>query len=393
MIMEEGLQFRFNFAVQQQEARLSPVTQKDEKRQDASAITTEQWILPPPPLSVEVFPAKIANSRPFVSETVVLKEGLTLLKGRVISTNLFEIANTDLVPGKYEGGLKLWECTIDLVETLNGEIKDGQLSFEGKHVLEGASSVHFQDFNAEVLRNLTIHNVNANLEKAKSQLAKLNSDGATANNKRISIAPDLHYYAGDWGEVHTLLSVAQSSASPQTDPMKNGGLENLSCTHGSDLLTTQQDEQDVHNNDKNNIASGNSSDSSTSSDTKRLSSSCACERRPDRKSRAPTRQGKRGGYDIILMSETVYSMASLPKLYELIKKCLQPPHGVVYCAGKKHYFGVGGGTRQFKHLIEEDGVMEAHLVADFVDGSSNVREIWKFFFRVPGTLHSRGEAI
>jgi hypothetical protein len=34
------------------------------------------------------------------------------------------------------GGLKLWECTIDLVETLHGEIKDGQLSFEGKHVLE-----------------------------------------------------------------------------------------------------------------------------------------------------------------------------------------------------------------------------------------------------------------
>ncbi|CAM6048344.1 unnamed protein product [Sphagnum compactum] len=307
MIMEEGLQFRFNFAVQQQEAQLSPVTQKDEKRQDASAITTKQWILPPPPLSVEVFPAKVSQ----------------LAKGRVISTNLFEIANTDLVPGKYEGGLKLWECTIDLVETLNGEIKDGQLSFEGKHVLElgcghglpgilacikGASSVHFQDFNAEVLRNLTIHNVNANLEKAKSELAKLNSDGATANNKRISIAPDLHYYAGDWGEVHTLLS------------------------------------------------------------------------------------GKGGGYDIILMSETVYSMASLPKLYELIKKCLQPPHGVVYCAGKKHYFGVGGGTRQFKHLIEEDGVMEAHLVADFADGSSNVREIWKFFFRVPGTLYSRGEA-
>ncbi len=35
--------------------------QKDEKRQDASAITTEQWILPPPPLSVEVFPAKVSQ--------------------------------------------------------------------------------------------------------------------------------------------------------------------------------------------------------------------------------------------------------------------------------------------------------------------------------------------
>jgi hypothetical protein len=50
---------------------------------------------------------QIANFRPFVSETVVLKEGLTLLKGRVISTNLFEIANTDLVPGKYEGIIPL----------------------------------------------------------------------------------------------------------------------------------------------------------------------------------------------------------------------------------------------------------------------------------------------
>jgi hypothetical protein len=35
--------------------------QKDEKRQDASAITTKQWILPPPPLSVEVFPAKVSQ--------------------------------------------------------------------------------------------------------------------------------------------------------------------------------------------------------------------------------------------------------------------------------------------------------------------------------------------
>jgi hypothetical protein len=35
--------------------------QKDEKIQDASAITTKQWILPPPPLSVEVFPAKVSQ--------------------------------------------------------------------------------------------------------------------------------------------------------------------------------------------------------------------------------------------------------------------------------------------------------------------------------------------
>jgi hypothetical protein len=36
-------------------------------------------------------------------------------------------------------------------------------------------------------------------------------------------------------------------------------------------------------------------------------------------------------------------------------QCLHYPGGVVYMAGKKHYFGVGGGTRQFLRLVEEDG--------------------------------------
>lgn len=40
------------------------------------------------------------------------------------------------------GGLKLWECTIDLVETLRREIQDGQLSFRGKRVLEVSSSYY-----------------------------------------------------------------------------------------------------------------------------------------------------------------------------------------------------------------------------------------------------------
>jgi hypothetical protein len=93
------------------------------------------------------------------------------------------------------------------------------------------------------------------------------------------------------------------------------------------------------------------------------------------------------GYDIILMAETVYALSSLPNLYRLIKKvniqnfhfaeysfsnikiclislvlhtlkaflqCLSYPGGVVYMAGKKHYFGVGGGTRQFLRFVEKD---------------------------------------
>ncbi|PSS34265.1 Histidine protein like, partial [Actinidia chinensis var. chinensis] len=78
------------------------------------------------------------------------------------------------------------------------------------------------------------------------------------------------------------------------------------------------------------------------------------------------------GYDIILTAETVYSLSALPHLCELIKKCLNHPNGVVYMAAKKHYFGVGGGSRQFLSVVEKDGVMAASLIAEVANGSSNV---------------------
>lgn len=87
------------------------------------------------------------------------------------------------------------------------------------------------------------------------------------------------------------------------------------------------------------------------------------------------------GYDIILMAETVYSISTLCSLYKLIKKCVRSPNGIVYLAAKKHYFGVGGGSRRFISIVEKDGVLAASLVAEVTDGSSNVREVWKLHFR------------
>ena len=36
--------------------------------------------------------------------------------------SLIASANTDLVPGRYEGGLRLWECSVDLCQHLASEI-------------------------------------------------------------------------------------------------------------------------------------------------------------------------------------------------------------------------------------------------------------------------------
>ncbi|KAE8688422.1 hypothetical protein F3Y22_tig00110987pilonHSYRG00366 [Hibiscus syriacus] len=262
--------------------------------------------LPPPPPSTEVISSEISSSVKYTVEPVNLG-GLTLLKGRVSTNEVLGLPNSDLVPGIYEGGLKLWEGSLDLVKALQSEIQNDHLSLKGKRVLElgcghglpgifafleGAAEVHFQDFNAEVLQCLTIPNVNANL------LEKSQPD--TASKAR--------FFAGDWSEIHQLLPHANESE--------------IDSEHGQAT-----------------------------------------------------------GYDVILMAETIYSIFAQRNLYGLIKKCMIHPHGVVYMAGKKHYFGVGGGTRQFLSMLEKEGVMAATLVTEVADGSSNLREVWKLSYK------------
>ncbi|XP_047317272.1 histidine protein methyltransferase 1 homolog [Impatiens glandulifera] len=261
--------------------------------------TSPKSSITPPPPCVEVNHSEVSSSVKYTVEEVDF-DGLTLLKGRVSTQEVLQLTNSDLIPGKYEGGLKLWEGSLDLVRTLKKEVQDGKLSVKGKRVLElgcghglpgiftcleGASVVHFQDFNAEVLRCLTIPNVKANLDH---------------HNRKKEVEAEIRYFAGDWGEVDQILLPY------------------------------------VNNNEDEN-----------------------------------------GGYDVILMAETVYSISTIPILYQLVKKCVSSPHGVVYVAAKKYYFGVGGGSRRFLSVVEKDGVMEASLISEVTDGSSNVREVWK----------------
>jgi protein-histidine N-methyltransferase len=48
-------------------------------------------------------------------------------------------APSDLVPGVYEGGLKTWECSLDLVEHLHELQSSSDLGgFAGKRVIEAS---------------------------------------------------------------------------------------------------------------------------------------------------------------------------------------------------------------------------------------------------------------
>ncbi|PKU80488.1 hypothetical protein MA16_Dca021789 [Dendrobium catenatum] len=65
--------------------------------------------------------------------------------------------------------------------------------------LKGASTIHFQDFNAEVLRFLTVPNAKANLIKNSSQCQ------TSGNKAEVNMLSTVRFFAGDWSEVHDLL--------------------------------------------------------------------------------------------------------------------------------------------------------------------------------------------
>ncbi|XP_018336432.1 histidine protein methyltransferase 1 homolog isoform X2 [Agrilus planipennis] len=91
-------------------------------------------------------------------------------------TNLFEAEeqHSDLLSGVYEGGLKVWECTFDLVNFLI----EKDINFMSKKVLDlgcgvgivgiwailKGATVVFQDYNSEVLKYATIPNVSLNVD-------------------------------------------------------------------------------------------------------------------------------------------------------------------------------------------------------------------------------------
>ncbi len=109
-------------------------------------------------------------------------------------------SESDLIPGRYEGGYKVWECSIDLSRYI-AKYADVSATFRpDAMVIElgcgqglvgvvalalGAGEVHFQDYDKDVIWNLTIPVVEENIQVI----------GATPGRKA-------RFFAGDWGTLH-----------------------------------------------------------------------------------------------------------------------------------------------------------------------------------------------
>ncbi|KAG7029090.1 hypothetical protein SDJN02_10274, partial [Cucurbita argyrosperma subsp. argyrosperma] len=270
-----------------------------------------------------------AHPYKYAGENVDL-QGLNVFKGRVSVADIIGFNGSESISSKPEGYLKSWDSSIDLVNVLKHEIRDGQLSFRGKRVLELGCSYGLPGVFA-CLKS----------RQAESPLTP----------SRHSLSPSVHFYAGDWEELPTVLSV-----------VRGDGFEGPT---GMSLSFSEEDFMDGCSSQDGSIIGHESS----SRRSRKLSGSRAWERASE------SDQGE-GGYDVILMAEIPYSLNSLKKLYSLIKKCVRPPYGVLYLATKKNYVGFNSGARHLRSLVDEEGVFGAHLVKEMTD-----RDIWKFFLK------------
>ena len=200
------------------------------------------------------------------------------------TTNVPE--NTDLISGKYEGGIKIWECDQDLLEFLPS-IYDN--SWKNKNILDmgcghglpgiylllkGINEICFQDFNKEVLDNITknyIHQLKENF-------------GLNFENK-------VKYIEGDWS---------------------------------------------IFKYDKK--------------------------------------------FDIIISGDTLYNNQNYEKIYNLLKNNLDK-NGEAYFASKRFYFGVGGGSSEFRQYIIDRNDFEISQVKQIKDGINNIRVILKIIWK------------
>lgn len=200
------------------------------------------------------------------------------------STNVPE--NTDLISGKYEGGIKIWECDEDLLEFLPSIYND---SWKNKNILDmgcghglpgiylllkGINEICFQDFNKEVLDNITKNYIN----QLKENL------GLNFENK-------IKFVDGDWG-------------------------------------IFQYDKK----------------------------------------------------FDIIISGDTLYNNQNYEKIYNLIKNNLNKD-GEAYFASKRFYFGVGGGSSEFKQFIIDRNEFKISQVKQIKDGINNIRVILKITWK------------
>ncbi|XP_042307351.1 histidine protein methyltransferase 1 homolog [Sceloporus undulatus] len=128
-------------------------------------------------------------------------------------------SHSDLIPGVYEGGLKIWECTFDLLNYLS----EAEIQFGHKLVLDlgcgagllgiaalkrNAEEVHFQDYNSSVIEEITLPNVLVNCAHQSDDdggIIELSLTHCGGKDFNLDMLSKCRLFSGEWSEFTKLL--------------------------------------------------------------------------------------------------------------------------------------------------------------------------------------------
>ncbi|CAH7689569.1 hypothetical protein PPACK8108_LOCUS24674 [Phakopsora pachyrhizi] len=288
-------------------------------------------------------------------------------------------STSDLIPGIYEGGLKTWECSLDLAEVL----VDGSFGKIKGHLLQSSNDqkdcypktlrifelgcgtgvpsilllfkifyellsqdpkkpqqstepilqIVLQDFNRDVLKLLTFPNILLSYIYAKLLLTN-NQKGNSNHYEPLDPTADLEISDDLKQEFKTFLRDNRIDIRLIYGPWKalyKSLPPTLSAVSPSSQKKTVED------------CNGSHDDDSDKQDEDEMVSQNG------------------GTFDLIYSSETIYCLDSLDDLIELLIRCSKKPtqRGLLddscnlLVSSKVHYFGVGGGTNVFVRKIEK----------------------------------------
>ncbi|KAJ2722090.1 hypothetical protein GGI07_003532 [Coemansia sp. Benny D115] len=264
---------------------------------------------------------------------------------------------SDVIKGVYEGGLKTWECSLDLLSYLVDNAGGAQLPlFDGARVLElgcgtalpalhvlkstPGARVCMQDYNRDVLELVTMPNVLAN-----TVLSPV--DSGAGDEMHVSDDTETCEIDIDFRRTRVLFGdEADSVISARELPELTAG--------------------EAHEADARLLAS---SDVATRCEF--VAGDWAAIEQELR------RQGREHTFDLVLTSETIYDTDSYRKLHDLLACVLAQPGAQrapsVLVAAKSIYFGLSGSVLTFKQYVQSRGVFSVECV--WQSGDSMCREI------------------
>jgi hypothetical protein len=338
--------------------------------------------------------------------------------------NRIEEEETDLIPGYYEGGLKVWECSIDLCNHLLHLIQELQmhqsnlnsssneventiyndlshaLSLGKKRTVPIGSSTSHSESKDEypfgstlelgcghglpaciILRELLRLHADADVEskplKECEGLAMedhdgddIKKDGEVQVTGPIVIFTDYnHFVLKDVTLPNIILNCCTSAADTHAnanDVAMDAGLELAPQTEQDNSSLMHQYRLDQYCS----LFAGDWLD--LSKIFQKGSGTCTSNVNDTNAMKKNPNIPKDGKFDLILAAETTYTPSSCNDTAYLLLHHLKPDTGVGFIATKRYYFGVGGGSDSFRDAIGnqpqiaieqpiEDGTMRSYL--------------------------------